>query len=392
MVDDRSDAHPFGEDADAWSAVDWAKVRRELDKLRDFAQGLSLDDVRQGAWLAGLVRLSLDQYVREVNTGYFAAKYPGVPVEQVVKERIRLAARYASLEGGISAGAYTGAVAASVGTGGAASPLTLPAAGVSFVLDLLFLSHLQLRLAYDICVLYRVPLDVQDPEELWKLIRVAFAIKSGEAGRGAIGKGVPVLIRPIIQKMFSSSGLPVARSLPLVGRQLLQRNVVKFAIPAVGVPLSMAVNYWSITVSGNQAVKVFGAEAKIVEAARRMTRDTVHHVELLWVLWLIVKSDALIHENERLLLKHVTALVGDLDSELSAIAGLLSTVDVDQQTVWKMLSAATGDLDTLYDAGVVAAAIDGKINVNELTNLRKLADCCSVPYDESAIRAAAQEY
>ncbi len=387
MVKENPGATPDGENEP--TADERANVQHEIKRLKDFAHGLSLDDLRQGGWFAKLVKFSLDQYVREVDASYFETKYPGLPADALVQARLQLAARYASIEGAISAGAYTGAVAATIGTGGGASPLTLPAAGVSFVLDLLYMSNLQLRLAYDISVLYRVPLDLADPEDLWKLIRIAFAIKGGEAGREALGKGVPVLVRPIIKKIFSGSTLTAAKSLPVVGRYLLQRNIIKFAIPAVGVPLSMAVNYWSTRVAGNQAVKVFRQEARIVEAARRMTERTVHHSELLWVLWLIIKSDALIHENERLLLKHVTALVGDLDSELSAIAGLKSTIDVDQKTVWSMLAAASGDLEALYDAAVVAAAIDGKINVNELTNLRKLAEYCSVTFDEDAIRKMA---
>ena len=386
MVSDDSGAVPL---EDAPTSDERASVRAELNRLRAFARGLSLDDLREGAWFARLVRFSLEGYSHDIDASFFQATYPGWPAERVVGARIQRAARLASIEGGISAGAYTGAVAASIGTGGGASPLTLPAAGISFVLDLLFVSHLQLRLAHDICVLHQVPLDVKDPEDLWKLVRVAFAIKGEEAGRGAIGKGVPVLVRPIVQRIMSGSTLTAARSLPVVGRHLLQRNVVKFTIPAVGVPLSMAVNYWSTRLSGRQAVMVFGDEARIVAAARRLTERTVHHSELLWVLWLIVKSDALIHERERLLLKHVTALVGDLDTELAAIAGLGSPVDVDPKTVWARLASVTGDLDTLYEAGVVAAAVDGKINANELTNLRKLADFCRVPYDEQAVRRIA---
>jgi hypothetical protein len=388
MVSDDSGAVP---PEDAPTPDERASVRAELNRLKAFARGLSLDDLREGAWFARLVRFSLEGYSHDIDASFFQATYPGRPAEQVVAARIQRAARLASIEGGISAGAYTGAVAASIGTGGGASPLTLPAAGISFVLDLLFVSHLQLRLAHDICVLHQVPLDVQDPEDLWKLVRVAFSIKGEEAGRGAIGKGVPVLVRPIVQRIMSGSTLTAAKSLPVVGRHLLQRNVVKFTIPAVGVPLSMAVNYWSTRLSGRQAVMVFGDEARIVAAARRLTERTVHHSELLWVLWLIVKSDALIHERERLLLKHVTALVGDLDTELAAIAGLGSPVDVDPKTVWARLASVTGDLDPLYEAGVVAAAVDGKINVNELKNLQKLAQACRVPYDEKAIRAAAAE-
>jgi hypothetical protein len=389
MVDDDPRFRPPHEDEPR--ADDRSRVVRELDRLRGLAQSMSLDDLRRGDWFTRLLAYSLDSYTRTADAGYFRAKYPDLPPDAVVAARVQLAARYASVEGGLSAGAYTGAVAATLGSGGGASPLTLPAAGVSFVLDLLYLSNLQLRLAHDIAVLYRVPLDLDDPEDLWKLIRIAFAIKGGEAGRGVIGKGVPVLVRPLVRKIYSGSTLAAARSLPVVGRYLLQRNLVKFAIPAVGVPLSMAVNYWSVRAAAAQAVAVFRSEARIVEAARRMTAATTHHSELLWVLWLIVKSDALIHENERLLLRHVTALVGDVDAELEALAGLRSTVDLDQKAVWAMLGAAVGDLAALYDAGVVAAAVDGKINANELRNLKKLAECCRVPFDEVAIRRAARD-
>jgi hypothetical protein len=387
VSDDSGAAEDGGEEP---TETDRAKVRSELGKLKDFAAGVSLDDLRRGDWFARLLRYSLDQYSHEVDAAYFQAKYPQLPPDAVVAARIQLAARYASIEGGLSAGAYTGAVAATIGSGGGASPLTLPAAGVSFVLDLLYLSHLQLRLAYDIAVLYRVPLDLQDPEDLWKLIRIAFAIKSGEAGREAISKGVPVLVRPVLNKIFSGSSLTAARSLPVVGRYLLQRNVIKFAIPAVGVPLSMAVNYWSTKVAGSHAVRLFGSEARIAEAARRMVTSTSHHGELLWVLWMVIKADALVHESERLLLKRVTAMVSDLDSELAAITDLGSTLDHDQEKMWSRLAAVSGDLRPLYDAGVVAAAADGKINVNELKVLRKLADCCSVPFDEDAVRRAAR--
>ncbi len=384
------DEAPRDEDRADGDTSDEGAVRRELNRVRGFVRELSLDDLHEGAWFAKLLKFSLDQYITTVDAAYLTAKYPGLPADAVVQARIKIAARYAGIEGGLSASAYTGAIAATIGSGGGASPLTLPAAGATFVVDLVYTSQLQLRMAHDISVLYRVPLDLHDPEDLWKLIRVAFAIKSGEVGRDVIAKGVPVVVRPIVKKIFSGGALAAVKSLPVVGKYLLQRNLIKFAIPAVGVPLSVAINYWSTTTAGGHAIRVFREEARIVEAARRMTERTVHHAELLWVLWLIIKSDALIHENERLLLKHVTALVADLDSELAALASLKSTIDVDHDMVWSMLASASGDTKALYDAAVVAAGIDGKINVNELRNLRKLAAVCEVPYDEEAIRRSAK--
>jgi hypothetical protein len=388
-VSDRTDATD-GDDEP--TTAERAEVDNELGKLREFARGLRLEEIREGAWFSRLLRYSLDQYVREVDAAYLHRKYPGLPADAVVDARIQLAARYASVEGGLSAGAYTGAVAATIGSAGGASPLTLPAAGVSFVADLLYVSNLQLRLAHDIAVLYRVPLDLDDPEDLWKLIGVAFAIKSGEAGREVLGKGVPMLVRPILKKVYGGATLAAARSLPVIGKYLLQRNVIKFAIPAVGVPLSMGINYWSTKTAGGQARKLFRGEARIVEAARRMTERSAHRAELLWVLWLVIKADGLVHETERLLLRHVTAILRDLDSELAALSALEATVHLDNEQVWSTFSKADGDLAPLYDAGKVAAGIDGKINVNELKALRKLAEYCSVEFDEHAVRALAAEY
>ena len=368
------------------------QVRDELGRLQRFARGLRLDEVRDGTWFSELVRYSLAQYAREVDAAYFQRKYPGLPADAVVQARIDLAARYAGIEGGLSAGAYTGLVAATLGSGGGASPLTLPGAGASFVLDLLYVSQLQLKLAYDVAVLYRVPLDLEDPEDLWKLIRIAFVIKGGETGRGLVGKGVPALVRPVLKRLYGGGTLAAAKSLPVVGKYLLQRNVIKFTIPAVGVPLSMGINYWSTRSAGAYAVRVFRREAAIVEAARRMTESTAHRAELLWVLWLVIKADGLVHENERLLLKQVTGILRDPESELTALSELERTVNLQRNNVWALIEAAEGDTRPLYAAAVDAAAVDGKINANELTVLRKLADHCTAEFDEAAIRARAAAY
>jgi hypothetical protein len=367
------------------------KVRRELNKLRDLAQRVSVEEVRQGEWFARLLKFSLDQYVHEVDAAYFNRLYPGLSPEAIVRARIELAAHQASMEGALTAGAYAGALAATLGSRGSASPVALPAAGVSFVLDLLFMSSLQLRLAYDIAVILGVPLDLEDPEDLWRLIRVAFVIK-GRAGRWeALGKRAPSAIQPVLLKIFTGDPAAAAKSLPAMGRFLLQRNVVKFAIPGVGVPLSIAVNYWSANVAGNQAATVFRREARIIGTARSITARAVDHSELLWVLWLIVRADGVVHENERLLMKHVAALVGDLNTELSALAGLDAAIDFDLKPAVSIPDFVSQDREALYQAGAAAAAVDGSIDATELSRLRKLAHHCSVPFDADAVRRLAAE-
>ncbi|MDF2747816.1 MAG: hypothetical protein K0S98_2103, partial [Propionibacteriaceae bacterium] len=367
------------------------KVRHELDKLRELAQRVSIDEIRQGEWFAGLLKYSLDQYAHEVDIVYFNKVYPGLSADAMVRARIDLAARYASIEGALTAGAYTGAVAATFGSRGAASPATLPAAGVSFMLDLLFMSNLQLRLTYDIAVISGVPLDLEDPADLWRLIRMAFVIKGRPSRWETLGKSTPWAVPPMLLKVFTGDPAAADGSLPAMGKFLLQRHVAKFLIPGVGVPLCIAVNYWSANQVGNQAATEFRREARIMETARRITGRAVNHTELLWVLWLIVKADSVVHENERLLLKHVAALVGDLNSELSALAGLDLTIDFDLKATVSMPSFVSPDKEALYQAGAAAAAVDGSIDANELSRLQKVADHCSVPFDADAVRRLAAE-
>jgi tellurite resistance protein len=367
------------------------KVRHELDKFRDLAQRVSLEEVRQGDWFARLLKLSLEPYVHEADAAHFDALYPDLSVEARVRARIELAATSASLAGALTAGAYTGAVAATLGTRGAASAVALPAAGASFVLDLLFLSNLQLRLAHDIAVISGVPLDLDDPEDLWRLIRGAFLPAGRPTRWEALAREAPLAVRPLLLKLLRGDPAGAARSLPAMGRFLLQRNLLKFAVPGLGVPLSIAVNYWSVTVTGRQAATVFGREARIMATARRITDQAVDHAELLWVLWLIVKADGVLHEHERLLLKHVAALVGDLNSELSALAGLDATVDFDLKPAVSIPAFVSRDKAALYQAAAAAAAVDGSIDVNELSRLRKIAGHCSVPFEAHAVRKLAAD-
>ncbi|MFF3527182.1 hypothetical protein ACFYX5_10955 [Streptomyces rubiginosohelvolus] len=168
------------------------------------------------------------------------------------------------IEGGITCGLYTGTIAATIESLGGASPAAVPAGVVTFMVDLTYITQLQMRLAYDIAVIYRIPLDVDDPEEMMKLVRVAFDIKAGEAARGSM-KFVPVLVRQFLKKYYSGPALTAAKSLPFVGKHLLQRNVIKFGIPGVGIPLTVLVNRYTTMAAGRHAKSVFRDEAEVIE-------------------------------------------------------------------------------------------------------------------------------
>lgn len=360
-----------GDDDDA----DRKGVEHERAELREFIEGLSPDDIKSGGWFTKLLAQALSSYTNKVDWQYFQDRYEGVPADAIVDQRIQMAVRYAGIEGGLSASAYTAAIVATLGSLGGASPATVPAAVVTVMVDVAFITQLQLRLAYDIAVLYRVPLDMSDPDDLWKLIRVAFTIKSGEAVREGVVKAVPALIRPVIKRFYSGPVLAATKGLPFVGKFLLQRNVIKIGIPLVGVPLAVVVNRYTTLLAGRHAQAVFRNEARVIEVADNLSERSQHPKLMLWVAWLVIIADHKISDDEALLFRHLVRLVRDehkvVDEQLARL------VDIDPTEVWRRLDAESGDLSDILDVAHRVPTVDGTVNAREKAIISELQDRCS---------------
>lgn len=230
-----------------------------------------------------------------------------------------------------------------------------------------------MRLAHDIAVLYRIPLDVNDPEDMMKLVRVAFGIKAGEVARGGT-RFVPGLVRQVLKKYYAGPVLTAAKSLPFVGKHLLQRNVIKFTIPGVGIPLTILVNRCTTVAAERHAQSVFRDEAEVIELADTLIRRTLHPRLMLWIAWLVINADGEITDAESLLFQHLTRLARErhrVDDEQ-----LANVVNIDPDEVWHRLDAEPGDLnDVVHTAGRVAS-VDGDINAHEKAVIDELRDRC----------------
>lgn len=361
-------------DAGGDDDADRKVVEHERAELREFIKGLSPDDIKSGGWFTKLSAQALSSYTEKVTWQYFQERYEGVPADAIVNQRIKMAVRYAALEGGLSAGAYTAAIIATLGSLGGASPATVPAAIATVMVDVAFITRLQLRLAYDVAVLYRVPLDLSDPEDMWKLIRVAFTIKSGEAVREGVVKVVPAMMRPVIKSFYRGQVLAAARGLPFVGKFLLQRNVIKIGVPAVGIPVAVVMNRYTTLLAGRHAQAVFRNEARVIELAESLSRRSQHPQLLLWVAWLVIMADHKIADDEALLIRHLVRLVRDqhqvVDKQLAHL------VEVDPDEVWQRLDAESGDLSDILDVANRVATVDGAINARERAVISELQKRC----------------
>lgn len=367
-------------------------VEGMFEELREAAKAYTVDDIRGGNWFVRLLHLSLDAYAKKVDAEYFRKKYPGMPPDLVVTRQIDLAKRYAMIEGGLSAGAYSTAVALTIGAGGGPSPVTLPAAALSFVADLTFTSQLQLRLAYDIAVLYGVPIDTNDPEDLVDLLKVAFGVKAGELARDAVSRLAPEAVRQGVKGIFKGAALEFVKALPVVGKYLLQRNIIKFAIPLVNIPLSAGLNYWWTGAIAKRAKAIFRNRAVLDEEAMKLVASLDDHASLLVrTLWFISNADGKQSEGETLLLRSVGKHLAEHGQAEDVLKELESTISLDRARLEADIKALPeGIRGHLFHAAVVGAAADHELHEKEVESLRDLADTCGVAFDPADVKREIQ--
>jgi tellurite resistance protein len=363
-------------------------VTAELESLKRLTASFTAEQIKSGEWFAALLRYALETYAREANAEFFQRKYPGLPADAIAHRRIELAKRYAMIEGGLTASAYSAAIAATIGSAGGASPLTLPGAAASFTVDLFYCSRLQLRLAYDLAVIYGHPVDVDDPEDLYDVLRVAFGIKAGEMLRGALPRLAPEATRQGVKAVVSGSVLAILQALPVIGRYLLQRNIIKFAVPLVGIPLSMKLNHWQTGKVGESAKEIFRERSMIREVGDGIVEGTeVEASLLLRALWLVSMADGAVSEQEARLLRSVIETLSDDGANAAALRHFQEMVDLDRARFESDLRAAPADVRRkVFEIACSVAVVDRDLDAKEVEVLRRLGAICGELVDESRLK------
>jgi len=362
-------------------------VHRVLDDLRAAARSYTVDDIRGGGWFVRFLHHCIETYAKKVDAQYFKDKYPGLPPAVIVERQIALAKNYAAIEGGLSGAAYSAAVVTTIGSGGGSSPITLPAAALSFTADLFFTTQLQFRLAYDMAVLYGVPIDVDDPEDLVDLLKVAFGIKAGELAQQAVSKLAPQAVKAGVKGVFKGAVLEFMKALPVVGKYLLQKNIVKFAIPVVNVPLSAGMNYWWTHAIAKRARSIYHGQAALNEEAIKLVASVEDHALLLRTVWFIANSDGKYAEGEAILMRCIAkqlAAHGESDEVLKEIEG---TINLDAAALAADIKAMPeAAREHLFHAAVIGAAADREVHAREIEALTSLAATCGVAFEPGDVK------
>ena len=223
-------------------------VRSEYKSFRERFRDTSWGEFQSGDWFAASVKWVLESYADEVDAAYIRRRYPGAGPRNQARQARRWAARTAGIAGGASAAAISSMEVVTVAGGGLPAPVLVPAIATSVMADVAYTTRLQLRTVYDLSVIHRAPLLLDEVEDCHLILMNAMGIKLGElggqllrpAGPSVIAYNVRRILRSGLRKALQKAVQRVAGS--QAARKITERALMRLAVPFVNVVVSSGMN------------------------------------------------------------------------------------------------------------------------------------------------------
>lgn len=364
------------------------RINAELDELREMSKQFLVDEVKSGGWFDTHVKQSLEKHAGEFDAEYFSVAFMDVVRPEISQMRLEAAKRRTALEGAISSGAYNGTVKSVLGGDEDSGEVVLPDAVQPFLADLLFTTRLQLQLAHDLCVIHGRTPELDDPWDLYDLMRIAFGQKAGEVILNYVQLVVPEVAQKGLDREIPGMADAVKESMPMLGKHLMRRNIIKYIIPVVSVPLNAGLTYYFVSDIPHMAGKVLmerAAEPEIMQDLQKL--GAASPKLLLEAIWLIIIADEKVTEGEQKFVNNLTLKLTELEGGEETIRIMEDLKMLDEDEVVKALSAESEEVKkVLFDVICDVAAIDHKIHRKEKKVVKRLAEVCGQPFDMSDLK------
>ncbi len=218
-----------------------AEVSSELEEAKNFAKTLNLDDVKSGQWFVALLQKVVQSFDRNARAKYLQQKYPGLPPGEIADKLTSITVRYATITGAITGAAASAGQITTLLSGGMMSVAVMVGAIGS---EMLYLSRIQMRLVLDMTVVYDMPLDPDDPEDMLMIFGYALGVAPAEM----LGKGIHVAAKGAaehaIKKYVSKGTLKALQDMgKRIGVRILQKTVLKYGVPVISAAVGSSYNY-----------------------------------------------------------------------------------------------------------------------------------------------------
>lgn len=365
-----------------------SEVESGMALARRFVQQIDFSHVQSGEWFIQLLRQVMASNEKNANAVYFQQKYPGLSADEIADILMSVSSRYAAIAGGIAGVAITANQLATLSSAGMTATLWLGSLGVEMV----YLSWIQIRLVADLATIYDLQLDAEDPEDLLMIFGYALGVAPSEfLGKGmqiAAGATTRSAIKTYISKGTLKTIQEFARRL---GFKILQRTIIKYAVPAVSAAVGSSYNYLTTRSVGKIAKAHFSNRGKASEELRMLiTRQFTYDIIFPAAIIYIANVDGVFSQEERDLYKSILDRMTFDEHDQRNFQRLIEHEENILVEIQKLEDEIVSK--TLLDLLILMAVYDGKLADEERQFLMTVADVLELSIDMNDIEQQATSY
>jgi uncharacterized tellurite resistance protein B-like protein len=373
-----------------------SQIKTELEDLKKMAVSFGPARLRDGTWFNEFVHAMLSSYDEKIikagGVEYFRKKYPGQTQDAIAEKLCTLATHYAAIAGGV-----TGITASTGVLGGLTLPVIIAAIGG----EILYTTRLQVRLIYDLATVYGDPIDLNDPEQLYRAFMLAYGIPGVSANAGAVAAaaGTEVVRAQAFRFITGKTAIIQEAAIKILGRNIgemiTRKGILKVLVPGAGVLISSGWNYVSTKGIAETGRQEFRLEAQAQQAAVDLCNEAKLKSEdmpiIVQAVQAVINIDGSIDPRE---LKVYQAIVKCLHVPIEALQEIEARVDINADTVEKQLRAIKRVKlrKALAELLKLAAAASGTIAPAELNLLNRFLPALDAKLDLNELQAQASRF
>lgn len=383
----RSSVH-FEEDKSVKS-----QIKTELEDLKKMAVAFGPARLRDGTWFNEFVQAMLFSYAEKIikagGVEYFRQKYPGLTQDAIADKLCTLAMRYAAIAGGL-----TGMTASTWVLGGSTIPVIIAAIGG----EILYTARLQVRLIYDLATVYGDPIDLNDPEQLYRAFMLAYGVSAVSANVGTVAATAGAEVVRAQTYRFITGKTPIIQGAaikilgPRIGSMITRKAILRVAVPVAGILISTGWNYVSTKNMAEAGRQEYKLEAMAQQAAVDLCNNSKLTSEdlpiIVQAVQAVINIDGSIDPRQ---LKVYQAIVKCLNVPVETLQEIEARVEINADTVEKQLRAIKRVKlrKALAEFIKLAAAASGTIAPAELDLLNRFLPALGAKLDLKELQAQA---
>jgi uncharacterized tellurite resistance protein B-like protein len=365
-----------------------SQVSKELEEARALAKSLDFEKVKNGEWFLTLLKQVVKAYDRNAKAAYFQKKYPGLTPDEIADILTSVTVRYATIAGAVAGVASSANEIAALGSGGMTAALFVGTIGA----EMLYLSNIQMRLMLDMSVIYDLQLDPEDPED----ILMIFGYALGVAPTEIFGKGLQVAARAgttsTIKKVVSKGTLEaVQKFAQRLGFKILQRTIIKYAVPVASAAVGSGYNYVTTESVGQIAKLHFKNRGKVTDELRAViSRQSTYDLAVPAAAMFMAQVDGNVSPKEKELYRAMLSRMSFEEHTPADFQRLIS----DEQSILDAVSKIE-DVElrkAVIELLTLMAIYDGSLVNEEREFLMSAAEGLGVSLDIEQVEKRTKEY